>query len=110
MHPALVQRHHATTSPGRDNEGGGDVHLGRQLATDPAIGVRRALDKNTKARLDAELLRKRFAGIASHRCRCLTPAAAAPTLDPGRDAGAACRPAAPPRCAAWSAPAPTRGS
>jgi hypothetical protein len=30
---------------------------------------------------------------------------AAPALRPDRDAGAACRPGAPRRCAAWSAPA-----
>ena len=40
----------------------------------------------------------------------LTPAAAAPGRGPDRGAGATCRPAAPPRHAAWSAPAPICGS
>ena len=44
-----------------------DRHIGRQWTYDIAIGRRRALDKNAKARLDAELLDERFAGMAGHR-------------------------------------------
>src|SRR5664280_413708 len=84
-----------------------DRHVGRQFTDNIAIGRRRALDKNAKARLDAELLYKRLAGTTRHRRRRLTPAAAAPARH--RGAGAACRPAAPPRCAEWTAPEPTRG-
>jgi hypothetical protein len=42
-------------------------HVGRQFTDNVAIGRRRALDKNAKARLDAELLYKRLAGITRHR-------------------------------------------
>src|SRR5271167_1062408 len=81
-----------------------------QWTHDLVVGGRRVIDKNTKARLDAELLYNCFAGIAGHGRERLRPAAAAPVRHPDRDADAACRPAALRKRAASSAPAPTRGS
>src|SRR5262249_3623526 len=82
-----------------------------QRADDIAVGPGCIVCKNAKARLDAELLRKWFAGIAGHMP--VRPAAAAPGRDPDRAVAAACRryrPAARRTHAAWSAQAPTRGS
>src|SRR5260370_6322760 len=93
----------ATRQPGHDR------HLRRQLADNVAIAARQPRRKNTKARLDAELLHEWFAGVARHAAG-IRPAAAAPGLRPDRDAGAAFRPAAPPRSAGRAAPPPLPGS
>lgn len=95
---------------GADNKAADDRHVGGQLADDIVIGDPQACRKNAKARPDAGLLHNSFAGIAGQVEASVKPAAAAPGRRPDRDAGAACRPAAPPRCAARSAPTPTRGS
>src|SRR5262249_42206413 len=71
-----------------------DDDSGRQVADNLAIVFRKAVRKNAKARLDAELLHSGSAGIPGHAVT-ITPAAAAPGRGRDRVAGGACQPAGP---------------